>query len=44
MWDSIASTLASEFSDLTDPVALTQVITRIVLATAAAAARGSART
>jgi putative Mg2+ transporter-C (MgtC) family protein len=43
MWDSIASTLASEFSDLTDPVALTQVITRIVLATVLAALVGYER-
>jgi putative Mg2+ transporter-C (MgtC) family protein len=43
MWDSIVSTLASEFSDLTDPVALTQVITRIVLATVLAALVGYER-
>jgi putative Mg2+ transporter-C (MgtC) family protein len=43
MWDTIVSTLATEFSDLTDPAALTQVITRIVLATALAALVGYER-
>jgi putative Mg2+ transporter-C (MgtC) family protein len=33
MWDTIASTLAAEFADLTDPAALTQIVTRVVLAT-----------
>jgi putative Mg2+ transporter-C (MgtC) family protein len=43
MWESILSTLAAEFSDLTDPAGLTQVITRIVLATVLAALVGYER-
>jgi putative Mg2+ transporter-C (MgtC) family protein len=43
MWDTIVSTLSAEFSDLTDPAALAQVITRIVLATVLAAFVGYER-
>jgi putative Mg2+ transporter-C (MgtC) family protein len=43
MWDSIVSTLAAEFSDLTDPVALTQLVTRVLLATVLAALVGYER-
>jgi putative Mg2+ transporter-C (MgtC) family protein len=43
MWDAIVSTLASEFSDLVDPAGLTQLVTRIVLATVLAAVVGYER-
>jgi putative Mg2+ transporter-C (MgtC) family protein len=43
MWDTIVATLSAEFSDLTDPAALTQVITRIVLATVLAGLVGYER-
>jgi putative Mg2+ transporter-C (MgtC) family protein len=43
MWDTIVSTLAAEFSDLADPAALTQLVTRVVLATVLAALVGYER-
>lgn len=43
MWDTIVSTLAAEFSDLTNPEALTQLVTRVLLATVLAALVGYER-
>jgi putative Mg2+ transporter-C (MgtC) family protein len=43
MWDTILSTLASEFSDLADPAGLTQLIARVMLATVLAALVGYER-
>jgi putative Mg2+ transporter-C (MgtC) family protein len=43
MWDTILSTLAAEFSDLTDPAGLTQVVTRLLLAVMLAAVVGYER-
>jgi putative Mg2+ transporter-C (MgtC) family protein len=43
MWDTIVSTLAVEFSDLTNPEALTQLVTRVLLATVLAALVGYER-
>jgi putative Mg2+ transporter-C (MgtC) family protein len=43
MWDTIASTLAAEFSDLADPADLTRVIVRVCLATVLAAIVGYER-
>ena len=43
MWDTIVSTLAAEFSDLTDPAGLTKVVTRLLLAVTLAAIVGYER-
>jgi len=43
MWNTIAATLASEFSDLTDPEDLTRVISRVLLASILAAFVGYER-
>jgi putative Mg2+ transporter-C (MgtC) family protein len=43
MWDTIVSTLAAEFSDLSDPAGLTKVVTRLLLAVTLAAIVGYER-
>ena len=43
MWDTILATLAIEFSDLTDPAGMTQVVIRLLLAVVLAAIVGYER-
>jgi putative Mg2+ transporter-C (MgtC) family protein len=43
MWDTIVSTLAVEFSDLTNPAGMTQVVIRLLIAVVLAAVVGYER-